>query len=78
MLTLPFFRGETGRFSPRQPRCRRPLVEDLEGRKLLSGIQGQHIGMAVVDSVAPEIQGNHIGMNVSSMIVGNHGVGNVV
>ena len=52
--------------------CRRPLVEDLEGRRLLStltvtaAIQGAHIGGPVAD-----IQGAHIGAPVAD-IVGNH------
>ncbi len=61
---------------------RRPLVEALEGRQLLStftatefgsppaqpAIVGNHIG-------APMIQGNHIGTN---MVVGSHIGSNVV
>ena len=45
-----------------QPR-RQPLVEALEGRQLLSGIIGNHIG------VTAEVQGAHIGTNG---IVGQH------
>jgi hypothetical protein len=40
----------------RAGRC--PVVESLEGRKLLSGIVGNHIGV-----VTAAIQGNHIGYN---------------
>ena len=40
----------------RLPARRRPLVEALEGRQLLSGIVGNHIGV-----VSDAIQGNHIG-----------------
>jgi hypothetical protein len=42
----------------------RPLVEALEGRQLLSGIVGNHIGV-----VSDAIQGNHIGYQA---IQGNH------
>jgi hypothetical protein len=54
--------------------CRRPLLEPLEGRQLLTtvtmckmvtpAIVGQHIGTGVT----AEIVGQHIGTN----IVGNH------
>jgi hypothetical protein len=37
---------------------RRPQLEAVEGRLLLSGIIGQHIGVSVV---ADHIQGQHIG-----------------
>ena len=48
---------------------RRPLVEDLEGRLLLTGIQGRHIGTSVVSAIV----GNHIGVSVSAaMIQGAH------
>jgi hypothetical protein len=45
---------------------RRPTVEALEGRQLLSGIVGDHIGMNAADFRA----GSHIG--TGAMIVGNH------
>jgi hypothetical protein len=45
---------------------RRPIVEDLEGRQLLSGIVGNHIGTSVA-----MIQGNHIGTRVA-MVKGGH------
>jgi hypothetical protein len=48
----------------RLPSRRRPVVEALEGRQLLSGIQGNHIGV-----VSDAIQGNHIGYQA---IQGNH------
>jgi hypothetical protein len=60
----------------RRRQGRRPLLEDLEGRQLLSGIVGNHIGTSVA-----AIQGAHIGTSVaaiqgahvgSAMIVGNH------
>jgi S1-C subfamily serine protease len=58
--------------STRRPLSRRqPLVEDLEGRRLLStltvtaAVQGAHIGGPVAD-----IQGAHIGTNAA--IVGQH------
>jgi hypothetical protein len=59
MFTLPTFRRQDDRPSARRSRtCRRPLVEDLEGRRLLSSfVQGSHIGT----NVSPAIVGNHIG-----------------
>jgi hypothetical protein len=63
-------RRQSDRPTTRRPQLnRRPLVEDLEGRQLQSGltpIWGQHIG-----SVAESIQGNHIGV-VAESIQGNH------
>ncbi len=69
MFTLPISRRQAVRPDARRPRTRRPLVEDLEGRQLPSGIVGNHIGV----SVAPAIVGNHIGVSVSAaMIQGAH------
>jgi hypothetical protein len=68
MSTLPIFHRQNGRTHARRPRDRRPLVEDLEGRQLPSGIVGNHIGV----NVAPAIVGNHIGTSVVPAIVGNH------
>ena len=69
MFTFPLSRRQAYCPAARRPRIRRPLVEDLEGRLLLSGIQGRHIGTSVV----PAIVGNHIGMSVSAtMIQGAH------
>jgi hypothetical protein len=49
---------------------RRPLLEAVEGRMLLSGIVGQHIGMPVA---TPAIVGQHIGSSVATpAIVGQH------
>ena len=45
MFTFPISRRQADRPAARRPRTRRPLVENLEGRRLLSGIQGNHIGM---------------------------------
>jgi hypothetical protein len=78
MFTLPIFRRQDDRTAARHPKPhrRRPLVEALEGRQVLStltftkiemnvsAIVGQHIGMDA------GIQGNHIGM--SAGIQGNH------
>jgi hypothetical protein len=65
---LRFFRHGNG--SNRRLPARRPIVEDLEGRRLLSGIQGNHIGIVAevqkVREVAAAIQGAHIGTNVAS------------
>ena len=66
MFIFPISRRQTDRPHVRLPRARRPLVENLEGRRLLSGIQGNHIG---VMSVAPAIVGQHIG---TAAIQGNH------
>ena len=71
MFTFPISRRQADRPAALRPRTRRPLVEDLEGRLLLSGIQGRHIGT----SVAPAIVGNHIGIGVDPAIVGRH-IGN--
>jgi hypothetical protein len=68
MFTFPTSRRQADRSAARRPHARRPLVEDLEGRQLLSGIVGNHIGT----SVSPPIVGNHIGTSVSPPIVGNH------
>jgi hypothetical protein len=68
MFTFPIFSLHADRSSTRRPPARRPLVEDLEGRWLLSGIIGNHIGI----SVSTGIQGNHFGKNVSADIKGNH------
>jgi hypothetical protein len=69
MFTFLNFRRENDRLTTQRPRlCRRPLVEDLEGRQLQSGIVGAHIGSAVA-----AVQGAHIG---SAMAVpGGGGVG---
>jgi hypothetical protein len=69
MFTSLISRRQADRPAARRPRTRRPLVEDLEGRLLLSGIQGNHIGT----SVDLAIVGNHIGTSISAaMIQGNH------
>jgi hypothetical protein len=70
MFTFPTFRRQDDRTSARRARaCRRPLVEDLEGRKLLSTfVQGSHIGT----NVSAAIVGNHAGTNVSAAVVGDH------
>ena len=70
MFTFPISRRQADRPAARRPRTRRPLVEDLEGRRLPSGIVGNHIGTSAM------IVGNHIG--TSAMIVGNHIGTNVV
>ena len=81
MNTLRLFRQGNGSTRRLQAR-RRPIVEDLEGRQLLSGIQGNHIGVVaevqrslVADSATGKhldtaaIQGAHIG---TAAIQGNH------
>jgi hypothetical protein len=56
-------RRQNDRSATQRPRlCRRPLVEALEGRQLLSDIVGQHIG-----SNAAAVQGAHIGTNVAAI-----------
>jgi hypothetical protein len=62
MFTFPISRRQDDRPHARRPRDRRPLVEDLEGRRLPSGIVGNHIGVSVS---AAMIQGAHIGTNVA-------------
>jgi hypothetical protein len=59
MFTFPTFRRQDDRPSARRPRtCRRPVVEGLEGRRLLSTfVQGSHLGT----NVSPAIVGKHIG-----------------
>ncbi len=61
MFSFPISRRQADRPAARRPRTRRPLVEDLEGRRLPSGIVGNHIGTNVVAA----IQGAHIGTNVA-------------
>lgn len=60
-------------FAPRSRRPqtrRRPQIEAMEGKMLLSGIIGNHIGVTAA-AVAPPIQGAHIGV-VAEGIVGSH------
>ncbi len=81
MFTFAIFSRQTARPSARQAQGRRrPFVEDLEGRQLLSAvnfIQGGHTGtgVAAVGGIQSEyqkivityaIQGNHIGTNVAA------------
>jgi hypothetical protein len=55
MFTFPIPRHRNdGSTTRRRQGRRRPLVEDLEGRQLLSGIVGQHIGTGV--AMTPSIQ----------------------
>jgi hypothetical protein len=75
MYLLQLFRQQSDRSIRRLPARRRPLVEALEGRQLLSSftvtadaIQGNHIGT----NVSADVVGSHIGTNVLSDIVGNH------
>jgi hypothetical protein len=63
MNLLRLFRNGDSSTRRLQPR-RRPIVEALEGRQLLSGIAGRHIGTSVA-----MIQGAHIG---SAMVKGGH------
>ncbi len=54
--------------------ARRPSVEGLEGRRLLSGVVGNHVVGNVAQDIkswppVADIQGAHIG---SPMIVGRH------
>jgi hypothetical protein len=63
MNWLRLFRHDDG--SMRRLRApHRPSVEALEGRQLLSGIVGNHIGTSVA-----MIQGAHIGTSVVSDVV---------
>jgi hypothetical protein len=58
MFTFPAFRRRDDRLAGRRPSARRPLVEDLEGRRLLSGIQGNHIGSFAAASVGQNLVGS--------------------
>jgi hypothetical protein len=56
---------------------RRPTVEALEGRQLLSGVVGSHIGLNAADfrvgshiGTGAMVQGGHIG--TSAMVRGGH------
>ena len=73
MFTLNIFRRQDARPTARRPLLGvKPLVEDLEGRRLQSGlvvtsaVVGSHIGSNV-----SEIQGSHIGFAA----MGGGGVG---
>ena len=79
MFTFPLFRRQHARHAAQRPRlCRRPLVEDLEGRQLQSGLTvanpapvvGAHIGLAVPGGGGV---GQHIGSAMA--IPGGGGVG---
>jgi hypothetical protein len=83
MFTFPIPCRQTDSPHVRRPLTRRPIVEDLESRRLLSGIVGNQIGTNVVSDVVvmrkaggkadtPAIVGNHIGTNPAPAIVGNH------
>ena len=77
MFTFKIFRRQNDRPTTRRPQARRPLVESLEGRQLLSGatVTAVSLHAALPKTTSPvvidAIQGNHIGTNVSE-IVGNH------
>jgi hypothetical protein len=65
------FRNGDG--STRRLQARRPLVESLEGRQLLSGIAGGHIGVIAADfrvgshiGTGAMVKGGHIGTSVVS------------
>jgi hypothetical protein len=64
MNQLRLFRNGDG--TTRRLQARRPILENLEGRQLQSGLVGNHIGTS-----AAMIQGAHIGTNVA-MIQGAH------
>jgi hypothetical protein len=64
MFTFPAFRRRDDRPAGRRPSAHRPLVEDLEHRRLLSGIQGNHIGAS-----AAMLVGHHIDVSVSEAAV---------
>jgi hypothetical protein len=68
MFTLAISRRQDDRPAARRPGPRRrPQVEDLEGRQLLSTASLSH----TVAPVTTAIVGNHIGTSVAA-IVGNH------
>jgi hypothetical protein len=65
-------------FAPKSRRPvtrRRPQLETVEGRMLLSGIVGNHIGMSVA---VPAIQGAHIGSAVATDAIQGAHIGSVV
>ncbi len=71
MFTFPSSRRQADRPSARRPRARRSLVEDLEGRRLLS-VQGSFahqnvIAEFVVTKRVDLIVGNHGGTNFSAI-----------
>jgi hypothetical protein len=68
MFTFPLIRRPADRPSTRRHRARRPLVDRLEGRQLLTGIVGNHIGTSAVAAIV----GNHIGASVAPAIKGEH------
>jgi hypothetical protein len=78
MFTFPISRRQADRPHFRRSRTHRPLIEDLEGRRLLSFTIGKDIDMSAVPAVVgnqigtPVIDGNHIGTSVVPAIVGNH------
>jgi hypothetical protein len=61
--------------STRRAHARRhPVVEALEGRQLLSGIAGNHIGTSAMIvgnhiGTSPMVKGGHIGTSVVSDVV---------
>jgi hypothetical protein len=68
MFTSPISPRQADRAYARRLRARRPLVEDLEGRRPPSGLVGNHLGVPV-DAM---IVGQHIGMSVVPAIQGGH------
>jgi hypothetical protein len=70
MFLFPLFRHQDDRHCTRRSQTRRrPLVENLEGRQLLSTVASPDVSFNFTKISA--IVGNHIGTNVSA-IVGNH------
>jgi hypothetical protein len=69
MFTFSISHCRDVRTSVRLPRTRRPLVEDLEGRLLLSGIQGRHIGTSVVEA---SLSGSFAKVEFQTPIPGGH------
>jgi hypothetical protein len=66
MNLLRLFRNGDGSTRRLQPR-RRPIVEALEGRQLLSGIAGRHIGNSA--AVAEFRVGSHIGTGAAAGVL---------
>jgi hypothetical protein len=58
MFTFPAFRRRDDRSAVRRRSASRPLVEDLEGRRLLSGLQGNHIGAPAAMIVGQHFPGS--------------------
>jgi len=74
MFLFPIFRRQDDRPCTRRSQTRRRLlVEDLEGRQLLSTLARSDVSFSFtkISATADVVQGNHIGV-IASAIQGNH------